>query len=198
MPDFHFKPAPLRNAIGYQVEIDRIVRLSDGEECRFSEVTTARHVRRGVGQMEMERLDLHCGKRLFRVAQNRSLRTPDDDSDLNAYRGCLLAVAEQLALTNSAVRIELGEGGKARWALFGLGLFSLLAALGLLAAALITGVSNEKLMDGLIPISILAVLGGWVGHAFRPWRPRIRIPPRVFADAMRKTIVGVPDIAGDR
>lgn len=79
-----------------------------------------------------------------------------------------------LASARPGMSVQVGAGKGLEWAMFVIGVVSAGLALGLLGAALASGVSTERLMGAALPILLLGLVGYFLMVAYRPWRD---VPP---------------------
>lgn len=178
-----FKPALLRGAVRYDVSENG---LSVGPEgapdwsLRFSEITALRVVETVAQGHRLQRLDISVRDRLHRISLTVPTNTSPEHATQAAYDRVLFAVLQGVAHAGPDVPVFVGEARRARWAMFGIGVVSFLFAAGILIAALVSGLSSDRLIGASVPIAVLALFGVVLINANAPWRPELSIPAGVF------------------
>lgn len=187
---FRFKSAVLRSAREYRIYADQIERISKDdvvESLSFHDVCNVRYADTTAREYHFRRLDLEDrnGKKM-RIHITTMLRaSPENEPDLRAFYELLQSIGEHLHKTQPSQEIILGETTKISWIIFSLGLAAVFGAIGILAFALLAGVSEHRLMEGLVPMLVMAGFGIYICVMSRPWRPRPTISLLQFLDFIK-------------
>ena len=192
MERFVFKPAMFRGPTTYMVGPRTLeCREADGAVSRqldWVDVRKAAFVEHSAHGAHLRRLDMMTG------AGRRSVSCtgPDDpstDTDAIAHLGLVAAILDRLEQDDGGFDVTLGEFGKARLAMFFIGVLSALGSVGIAAAGLLSGLPSGRLTEAALPILLLFAFGAILALGNAPWRrpPEIRaaLLARVLRDAVR-------------
>lgn len=124
----------------------------------------------------MRRLDIDLPSKTTRIALNTSAGTTPSDPDRAAHFALIRSVAATLAEQKPDLPVAIGEGSAARKAMFVVGLLAIIFGLGIPIAALMTGVSADRMVEASVPILALGGFGVWIAWANAPWRARPTLP----------------------
>ncbi|MFV1876333.1 hypothetical protein [Nioella sp.] len=83
-------------------------------------------------------------------------------------------VLTELASARPGMSVQVGAGKGMEWTMFVIGVVSVLLGLGILGAALASGISTARLMGAALPILLLGLVGYFLMVAYKPWRD---VPP---------------------
>ncbi|MCB1366412.1 MAG: hypothetical protein KDK00_01485 [Rhodobacteraceae bacterium] len=176
---FRFKPAALRRARNWRLEDGVLSLSSDGGEdwsLPLDHVTGLALIDTTIRRTRMRRLDLKVGSVTRRIGINIDMDAPPDDPDLGAHLALMQAIAAHLAAGRPALPVTLGETGRTRLALFVIGVLSVLFAIGITAASMITGLSGDRLAGASVPVILLFVFGIAIGGNNLPWKGEPALP----------------------
>lgn len=181
-----FCAAPARSPTGYELT-GGVLRSDAGWSLPLAEVEAATFVTFTAARLRQMRLDLlHGGHRRsigLGLARNADPAGSDD------YRQFLtLAAATLMALEEArpGLPVTLGEVGRARLIMFGIGLVAALAAVGLFVLALASGVSTERMIQGGTAMVALLLIGLLISWGSRPWRKLPELAPRELAGRFQR------------
>lgn len=121
------------------------------------------------------RLDLMSGNDTRHINVNLPASDAHMDESFIAFLDlatALVAVFEEVA---PDLQVGFGEHGWSRKAMFSVGVVSALAGTGILVAALMSGISTDRMAGAAVPLIGLAVLGGLLIRSNHPWKA----PPKV-------------------
>lgn len=158
------------------VTLDGSLLSGPRESLDLTQVTGARLVDNRIRRSLMRRLELTHPKGTFTIAINIARNTPADDPDLASHRALIRAVATQLAAQDPHMPVAIGEGPRARLAMFIVGVLALLIGLGIGIAASITGISGDRMAAAAAPMLALIALGVITVQSNRPWGDDPQIP----------------------
>lgn len=188
---FSYKPALLARRLTFTVTPSGLScrTAAGGEKWRldWAQVTAAAFVELKVRGNVFRRLDLLTGASGGRhsVSITCGRGAPPDDPDTAAHLDLVAAILDQLAARADGFDVRMGEYGRHRLAIFGVGLAAIAGAAGLFALALATGVAGDKLAGGAVPLLLLGAFGGALVVAHAPWRKPAYVPARTLARALR-------------
>ncbi len=171
---FTYKPALLKPAQTWELEgpilrgPGQVVDLRDVSDAGMSE-----HV---IKRTRMRRLELVTSKGKLHLGLNQDEHLPAWDQDRAAHRALCSAIAERLAEVHPDMAVAMGTTGGARWGMFVVGALSLLVGLGIGIAAMITGVSGDRMAAAAVPMLGLILLGFVVVRSHAPWKPVPKVP----------------------
>lgn len=183
--EYKFKPALLRSAKTYRVHAGQIEKLSKGgklQSLRIRDICKARYVSTSVREHRFRRLDLadNAGRKMRISITTARHASSTNDPDLNAFYQLMHCIGEQFHKQRPAQMIIIGETKNASWIMFSIGVLTVVGTVGLLILALLTGVSEQKLMKVSLPILGLVGFGIYVCISASPWKPRLRVSPLQF------------------
>lgn len=185
MREFRFKAAVLGGERRVEVgEAEATLWDGSGRELgrvRYADIVSVRYVDQSVRHSVMRRVDVAHGEELFRVALNGSPGMDPTAPPLSEFYGACAALAAAIAVQRPELEVEIGESRGMRRLWFGMGLFAVLLAVGILVLALATGVASSKLVGGALPLALLALFGALIAHANRPWQPLPKLPVGLMA-----------------
>jgi len=141
------------------------------------------HVLRG---SRMMRLDLWQGDTRRSISCTVGAQGWRTDQGARAF---LTLARDALDAMAPDATITLGERGRSRLVMFAIGVVALVTGLGLLAAAVASGVSAERLAAAAVPVLGLAAIGGVMSFAYAPWKR----PPQATPAALAKVLGGIID-----
>ncbi|WP_089276907.1 hypothetical protein [Antarctobacter heliothermus] len=172
--DFTFRLAPIGKTVTWRLEGD----LLTGPQgtCDLTGIETANFVDTTVQLIRMRRLDLRGASGLCRISVNTRLGLPPDDPNRAAHRALCRRVSEHLSSRAPDLPVKIGEAGAIRALWFGIGVLSLVMGLGIGIAALATGVSSDRLLGMIVPVTLLALFGAVLMHRHALWRTPLEIP----------------------
>lgn len=151
----------------------------------LQQLQAAQFVQHRIGDQLMWRLDLDDGVAPRRIATSFPHSARSDSEDCAAFIELSQNLSTSLSRLNPDFRIGYGEHGKARLVLFAIGVVATLVGVGLLIAALLTGVSGERLMGGGIAMGVLVIFGLVLARGYSPWRKPIPVDvarfPKILA-----------------
>lgn len=156
----------------------------DGWTLPLDKVQTANFVQHRMGDQLMWRLDLGDGENLFRIATSSPHSTRAESEDCAAFVALCQQLSETLSEKDPDFRIGYGEYGKARVAMFAIGVVSTLAGIVIMIAALLSGVSGDRLIGGGIAMGVLVIFGLVLARGYSPWRNPIPIDVGRFPAVM--------------
>lgn len=179
-----FHPAILAKAKTYQLKNGVLSEMDEnGQKWALSlaDVESVAYVDAIFKKTRGTRLDLHYGD----VCRSLRLGQPAGDwiNNIDTREFLTFARAICLGLENAQPGIEItqGEYGRSRIIMFVIGILTLIFAIGIIGLAVITGVQTEKLFAGIVPISIMFLIGGYVSYTSRPWQVLAKMPAAGFA-----------------
>lgn len=164
---------------------------SEGEEkwrLATADIDRLAFVEHRIRGVRMSRLDLLTKDRTARrsLSCNSTATDPQSDPDYIAFRETMAAVLERLAATRPDIPVTIGEYGRARLSMFLVAAVAALFALGMTIAAVASGRGDRLAGEGLVPVAALLLFGLYFAWAYAPWRPRARVPVKLFAKAFSK------------
>lgn len=188
MQVFRFKPALLRSAISFRLSAGTLVQIEDDGSLRWSldltRINRADFVEQRVNGVLMRRIDLQGPEGRHQIGV--TVDGPEGSSEAaKVHLDLVEAICADIAADQPAFPIGIGEYGKARLAMFLIGVLSLSAALALGVAMGVSGVSASRAAAAALPMLLLSVLGGAVSWAYAPWHPPQRLPARVMGDLVQ-------------
>jgi len=184
MPDaltFRYRPAPLRPPRELRLDGPRLWIGEDGP-FDLSRVKDAVFVTHAFGDSRMERLDLTWPDTHRAIGCNAGRKGFSDSAEGREHRAAVGAVLRALAAARPDAQVTLGAARGTRWALFCIGIVSLLAGVGIGAGALASGVSGGRLAGVAMPVVLLTVLGVALVAGNWPSGPRRQIAAEELAD----------------
>lgn len=201
MTEVHsFKPALLAGRLDYHVGPQGLVcRAADGAEkwrLDWRDVTAAAFVEHKAKGNRLRRLDLLARGRRRSVSCTGGPGNPTNDPDAVAHLDLSVVILDRLAGLDDGFQVTIGEYGRYRLAIFGIGLASILGAVGLTGLALATGVSPSRLGVGAVPVLLLLASGAALVASHAPWRGPPQAPAALFAQALRAVAHPAPQGAG--
>ena len=188
---FSYQPALLARRLTFTVTPTGLTcRTAEGDEkwrLDWAQVTAAAFVEHRVRGNLFRRLDLLTGASGGRqsVSITCGRVAPAADPDSAAHLGLVAAILDQLAARAGGFEVRIGEYGRHRLAIFGVGLAAVAGAVGLFALALVTGAAGGKLAGAAVPLLLLGAFGGALVVAYAPWREPACLPARTLARALR-------------
>ena len=190
---FGYKPALLVGRQSVELGDTHIICTdSEGEEkwrLATADVDRLAFVEHRIRGVRMSRLDLLTKERTAR--RSLSCNSAATDPDYLAFRDTIAAVLERLAATRSDIPVTIGEYGRARLSMFLVGAVAALFALGMAIAAVANGRGDRLVGESLVPVAALLLFGLYFAWAYAPWRPRARVPVKLFAKAF-------PEVTGKK
>lgn len=184
MAEFRFRPAPVRSERVFRLEAETLTCLKDSRaewSLPLASVTDAAFVSyKSHGRM-IWRLDLMSGDQTHPINANLPSRDAYLTEDFTAFHGLVNALGETLP----DQQILFGEHGRARKAIFAVGLLSALAGAGLFTAALLSGISSSRLTEAAVPLLGLTLFGGLLIRAYNPWKR----PPRIAVTLLPSILI---------
>lgn len=186
---FGYKPALLVGRQFVELSDTHIICTdSEGEEkwrLATADIDRLAFVENRIRGVRMSRLDLLTKDRTARrsLSCNSTATDPETDPDFLAFRETIAAVLERLAATRPDILVTIGEYGRARLSMFLVAAVAALFALGMAIAAVASGRGDRLAGDGLVPVAALLLFGLYFAWVYAPWRPRARVPVKLFAKA---------------
>ncbi|WP_204115367.1 hypothetical protein [Shimia biformata] len=186
---FGIKPALLRTRRYFDLTEDGLAcRSRDGTldwQVAWPDLTRVVFVDHHVERQLMWRLDLICGDTVRRIAINIPEQGAKSDPDLAEFVDLIAGISEALAAARPEMRVSLGEYGRAKWGMLAVGVLSAVTGLGVLIAALVGGVSTDRMAAAAVPMLLLMALGALVIRAHHPWQSAPEVPAASFAPILR-------------
>ncbi len=177
---YEFKPALLKRKHSYFVTQNQIqLANKDGSDTvvRFDQITSLRYADTAAREYKFRRLDIGYGDdKQMRIHLTSTLSAnANNDNDLREFYKLLHTISTQLNKARTDLTITIGETPCINWIYFTIGTLTLLSAVGILLGAYLSGVSDKKLMDSLVPITLMAGFGAYICFMAQPWirRPNI-------------------------
>lgn len=124
----------------------------------------------------MRRLDLRTAANQHRIGITINMSATPDDPDLGRHLALMRAIAANLAETRPTLPVTLGETGRTKVALFVIGVLSVLFAIGMALASIITGLSGDRLAGASVPVILLFVFGIAIAGNNLPWTGEPALP----------------------
>ncbi|MDA7425381.1 hypothetical protein [Thalassococcus lentus] len=171
---FRYKPALLQKAQDWTLD-GTILHGPDGQTDLRAATGLRLAERRFRGQL-LRRLDIELPDTTTRIALNISADTAPSDPDRAEHFALIHAVASTPAEHQPGLSVSIGEGDGARMAMFAIGVLAIVFGLGIPIAALMTGVSPDRMIEASVPILALSGFGIWVALTNAPWRARPSLP----------------------
>ncbi len=176
MREYQFKPAPLRDVMHFHLDDDNLRQLTrDGQaewQLPLQDVQAVRYVHHRINGLSFWRLDIKARDGgLFRVSENQGAEGISDPQAQNLLQDLCLTLSKH----HPDLQITIGEYGRARLAIFAIGIMSLIFALGLVAVALWTGLAPNRFVAASVPVLLLLLFGGVVSYSNRPGQPLPRL-----------------------
>ncbi len=185
---YAFKPALLRARRTYRLD-DTTLFLHDDTPVDLAAITGAGFVNHSVSRNRIMRLDLWVGAQKHSIGYNAAEAAWRIDPDARDFLRLVRDVLGALAETRPDLEVTLGEVGKARFAMFLVGVVSAVFGVALLVAALATGISTDRVAAGAIPMLLMLALGAIIIRTNWPWRA----PPTGKAGAVANVVDQVID-----
>lgn len=192
---YSFKPALLRKTRSYRVHNQTVIaHRPDGNDIivQFEAVTALRYSETTAREYSFRRLDISYGqdKKLQIGLTLPRTANPQSDKNLMAFYNLMQALAKNIQIIKPDVQVVIGETAHVRWVYFIIGLLSALGGAGILLWAYLGGVSEQKLMKGLLPMLVLIGFGVFLCAMSTPWAKRPEIPLKLFAKMIEKLRAG--------
>ncbi|TYB82468.1 hypothetical protein [Maritimibacter fusiformis] len=185
---YAFKPALLRARRTYRLD-DTTLFLRDDTPVDLAAITGAGFVNHSVSRNRIMRLDLWVGAEKHSIGYNAAEAAWRIDPDARDFLRLVRDVLGALAETRPDLEVTLGEVGKARFAMFLVGVVSAVIGVALFVAALATGISTDRVAAGAIPMLLMLALGAIIIRTNWPWRA----PPTGKAGAVADVVDQVID-----
>lgn len=186
---FLIKPALLRGRRYFDLDEHGLAcRTRDGAldwQIAWTDLTRIVFVDHHINRQLMWRLDLISGDVTRRIAINLPEDGAKSNPDLAEFVDLIAGVTDTVATVRPDMRVSLGEYGRAKWGMLSVGALSVLAGLGILLAALVGGVSTDRLAGAAVPMLVLIALGALVIRAHHPWQTPPEVPAASFAPIIR-------------
>ncbi len=189
--EFSYRPAPVGKTVRIRVAPDRIV-ADTLWALDFADLDQAAFVRTRLGDSEMVRLDLYTSAGCHSVSFNGSRAGMETDEHARQHRAALIAILLALSRARPDMQVALGAVGGGRWGMFAVGGAAVLSGVGLVAAAVATGVSGDRLFALAMPVVLLLTVGGFLIAGPAPWRARPSVDPAVVVVLLAETAEGSP------
>ncbi len=185
---FEIKPALLATPRIYEVRETDLVCLSpEGEllwQLALPQVQQAAFVDHQVKGSRFWRFDLVAGGERQSISLTLPPGGASGQPDLRVFVDLITLLCQRLSQVRPDLQVVIGEYGRWRVLWFAMGVFSMVSGLGILALALIDGVSVDKLMGASLALGLLVLLGAGLCTAYAPWRK----PPQIPAEQLAKTL----------
>lgn len=196
MESFAFKPALLRGEVEYQLDDTGL--HSDGAQIiAWHNVQGAAYVETNVNSMLFRRLDLTPTKGdLISLSVTTGPANPPTDPDAIAFLQLAAACLDRLASAKPDMLVAVGEYGRARKAMFAIGVISVLSTVIIVALAAFTGISSNRWAEGMVPIGILLLFGLGISWTFSPWRKVPECAAAPLAHVLRQLSVSRNALSG--
>lgn len=108
---------------------------------------------------------------------------PSDDPEAVVHLDLLAAILSRL---DPELPVAVAEYGRARMAIFGVGVLSIIAAIAMFALAIGTGISGDRLMAAAMPFGLLLLLGVSFAWSSAPWRPIPTLSAKALARSLTR------------
>ncbi len=166
---YAFKPAALRAPIRYELEAAQL-REAGGWEIALNEVTAAAFATQVMKGTRFVRLDLWVGETRRSLSYSGAAAGWTADPDARTFLELARDTLDALAGLRPDLDVALGAAGGPRLAMFGIGIVAIVIGGGIFAAALVSGVSTDRLIAAAVPMALLATVGALLAFANSPWR----------------------------
>lgn len=171
---YDIRPAALRGPASYVITQEGISSTEDTPwTLPYENLQMVTFIQHRIGDQLFWRLDLQDEETLGRIATSFPFSDRENNEDCTAFIDLTNDFCTALNAARPDLQVGYGEHGKSRLVLFGIGIASTLFGLGILIAAILSGVSGERLIGGGIAIALLVVLGVVLTRAYNPWRKPI-------------------------
>lgn len=193
MTGFSYQPAPLASRRVFEAGPRALIcRDAEGQELwrlDWQDVTAAGFVEHQVKGARMRRLDLVAGKgRPHRsIGYTGPPGDPAADPDGVVHLDLMAECLDRLAGLDDGFRVSIGEYGRARLAIFAIGLVSAGGAAVLAGAALASGMPADRMGGAAVPLLLMLGFGAVLVWSNAPWRAVPKAPARIFAQALRRS-----------
>lgn len=184
--EYLIRPAPARGQRSYTLTPQTLdCKGKNGWSLQLDKLQTANFVQHRIGDQVMWRLDLEDGGTSQSIATSFPYSTRTQSEDCASFIELCQILSGNISKSNPDFQIGYGEHGKARLVLFGIGVVSALFGIGLLLAALLSGVSGERLLGGGVAIGLLVIFGLVLARGYSPWRKPIPVDVARFPKVLR-------------
>jgi hypothetical protein len=180
---YAFKPALLRGKRTYALDA-AVLTLHDDTSVELAAITGAGFVNQSLSRNRIMRLDLWVGSVKHSIGYNSAEAAWRTDPNAHAFLRLVRDVLLALAEARPDLLVTLGETGRARFAMFLVGVVSAVFGVALFVAALATGISTDRIAAGAIPMLLMLALGAMIMRAYWPWRA----PPTGTAGAVANVV----------
>jgi len=182
---YNFKPALLKGKQSYFVTESQVeLANKDGSDTivKFADITSLRYVDTSAREYRFRRLDITYGNgEMMRIGITLGLAsTAQNDKHLEIFYQLIHNIAYKVNQTRPDMTVTIGETNRINWIYFSIGALTLLGAVGILLGAYLSGVSDKKLMNGLLPVIAMAGFGAYICVMARPWAVREAIDMTTF------------------
>ena len=157
--------------------VDWTVNLKKVDYAAFVEHTVQRNL--------MWRFDLVIDGNRESISLTMNAGTAGFDPDRPVFVDLVEALCTALEEVQPGFEAGVGEYGGYRTAWFVLGLLSLLTGGGILIAALVTGVSVDRLMGAAVGMGLLILMGLVLIRQYHPWQEVPKVPATTLAQIVR-------------
>lgn len=176
---FEFKTALLSGRDNWTLDAGFLTR--NGELfCSLDNVKRARFAQMTVRYSHSSWLDLHFEDRRQRISCNMH---PGDESNREFLSLCS-AILSDLATRKPGMSVAFGAGGGVRLAMFVIGVVALVCGLGMVMAAAMGGVREERVLFAMVFGGGFALFGAALGWTYRPWAAPVTLPIGTARDVL--------------
>lgn len=192
-PGLNLKPALLRGREFFEAGPTHLV-CTDAENRQkwcvaWTEIAGIAFVEHTMRGMRLSRLDLlpRGAAPLRRIACTVPRVDADENPEYAGFRATMAAIAGQLAETAPDLPVTIGEYGRSRLLMFGIGVISTVGAVTIAALAAAGGRGDALIGEALVPVVLMFLFGVAVAWGTAPWRRLPRVPVAIFAKALKAT-----------
>lgn len=189
-----FKPALLAGRVSYDIAATSVAQIKDGREMwrvNYGDLADLGQVSHRIGVTRTERLDLYLNdgsKRTISInASYRSSKGPN----YSGYRAVMSELSAALHAARPDLSVTVGERGRTAMVMFGIGVVTLLFALGFAGVIMAQGLSTNRQLDVAAPLIVMLLFGGFTAWKYRPGQVLDRLPIARFTDVMHALAKGL-------
>ncbi len=187
--EFEIKPALLAGRRTFEIGDGTVLcRSKDGAvdwKVDLAQVEHAAFVEHNIRGALMWRFDLVAGGERRSISLTMSAGAAGLDPDRPVFLDLVEALCTALEAAQPGFQAGIGEYGKYRMMWFGLGVLSVLFGGGILVAALISGISADRLVAAGIWLGFLILLGLVLIRGYHPWQKPPLVPVTTLGQIVR-------------
>lgn len=193
MREYTLKPALLAGPRTYRIKDGVLTcRTSDGTldwQVALADVDHAAFVEHRLRGQNMMRFDLTASGIRRSVSLN-SGSGAGSSPDVAAFLDLIDALCVALVRERPGLHADFGEYGRYRLIWFAIGVLSVLSGGGILGAAVLTGVSVDRLVSAGIGLGVLILFGLVLMRTYNPWASLPAVPVETLGVVLRARIGG--------